>query len=107
MTGWVVDLFPYLGGAFKRTRNHAFEDGGVREVGTGSFPEGLCKVSVRLSLVGDDRWELASRDLHLVAGLFGLQQLNTGLAPAISWCLIDPTPPEEPEEFRIALGKRG
>ena len=60
-------------------------------------PPGLCKVSVRLRLVDADRRELSTRDLDLVAGLFGLQQLGTSLAPVISWCLIDPTPPEKPE----------
>jgi len=97
VTGWVVDLFPYLGNAPKRVRNRAFDDGGIREVGTGSFPSGLCKVSVRLRLMNDARQEVATRDLDLVAGLFGLQQLGTSLSPVISWCLIDPTPPEEPE----------
>jgi Domain of unknown function (DUF4419) len=97
VTGWIVDLFPYLGDASNRKRNHAFDSGGGREVAAGTFPSGLCKASVRLSLVDDDRQELASKDLDLVAGLFGLQQLDTGLAPLISWCLVDPTPPKEPE----------
>lgn len=109
VTGWVVDLFPYLGVASNRRRNHAFDDSGGREVAAGAFPPGLCKVSVRLSLVDDDHRELASRDLDLVAGLFGLQQLGTGLAPVISWCLVDPTPPKKPErpgfdEIRARVG---
>jgi hypothetical protein len=97
VTGWVVDLFPYLGDASNRKRNHAFDEGGGREVPAGAFPPGLCKVGVRLSLVDDDRREIESKDLDLVAGLFGLQQLNTGLAPVIGWCLVDPAPPREPE----------
>jgi hypothetical protein len=97
VTGWVVDLFPYLGDASNRKRNHAFDDTGGQEVAAGAFPPGLCKVNVRLSLVDDDRRELTSMDLNLVAGLFGLQQLGTSLAPVISWCLVDPTPPEKPE----------
>ena len=54
---------------------------GRREVAAGAFPPGLCKVSVRLSLVDGDRQELASRDLDLVSGLFGLQQLDTVSSP--------------------------
>jgi Domain of unknown function (DUF4419) len=96
VTGWVVDLFPYLGDAPNRKRSHAF-DGDRREVAAGAFPSGLCKVSVILRLLDDDRRELSSSDLDLVAGLFGLQQLGSGLAPVISWCLIEPTPPEKPE----------
>ena len=115
VTGWVVDLFPYLGDASNRKRNHAVDDGGRREVAAGAFPPGLCKVSVRLRLVDADRRELSTRDLDLVAGLFGLQQLGTSLAPVISWCLIDPTPPEKPErpsldeilaQVRLARSKR-
>jgi hypothetical protein len=115
VTGWVVDLFPYLGDQTNRKRNHAFDDGGKRDVAAGAFPSGLCKVSVRLRLVDNDRRELLTRDLDLVAGLFGLQQLGTSLAPVISWCLIDPTPPEKPErpsvdeilaQVRLARSKR-
>jgi hypothetical protein len=115
VTGWVVDLFPYLGDASSRKRNRAFDDGGSREVAAGAFPPGLCKVSVRLRLVDDHGRELSTRDLDLVAGLFGLQQLSSGLAPVISWCLIDPVLPEEPErpslgdilaQVRLARSKR-
>lgn len=97
VTGWVLDLFPYLGDASDRVRNRALDGSGEREVGAGAFPPGLSKVSVGLRLVNDDRRVLASRDLDLVAGLFGLQQLDTGLAPLISWCLVDATPPERPD----------
>ena len=115
VTGWVVDLFPYLGDASHRKRNHAFDEGGTREVAAGAFPAGLCKVSVRLRLVDHEGREVSTTALDLVAGLFGLQQLETRLAPVISWCLIDPTPPETPEgpspdeilaQFRFARLKR-
>jgi Domain of unknown function (DUF4419) len=115
VTGWVVDLFPYLGDASNRTRNPVFEDGGMREMAAGVFPAGLCKVSVRLRLLDGDRRELSTRALDLVAGLFGLQQLGTRLAPVISWCFIDPTLPERteglspdelPARFRFARSKR-
>ncbi len=96
-TGWLVDLFPYLGNASNRRRNSAFDDGGIREVDAGAFPPGLCKVSVCLKLIDELGRLLLSKDLDLVAGLFGVQQLDTGLAPAISWCLIDPTHPKKPE----------
>jgi hypothetical protein len=72
------------------------DDGGRREVNAGAFPPGLCKVSVRLKVVNWVGRELLIKDLDLVAGLFGLQQLGDGLTPVISWCLIDPTPPEKP-----------
>jgi len=52
---------------------------------------------VRLRLVDYSGRELAQRNLDLVAGLFGLEQLGTSLTPVISWCLIDATPPEKPE----------
>lgn len=99
VTGWVVDLFPYLGDAPNRKRNHAFDDGGGREIASGAFPAGLCKVSVRLRLLDGNRREVSTRALDLVAGLFGLQQLGTRLTPVISWCLIDPTPSERPEHL--------
>ena len=97
VTGWLVDLFPYLGDASRRCRNPAFaDDGGSREVAAGAFPPGLSKVNFCLRVVDNFARELSSQDLHLVAGLFGLQQADTGLAPVISWCVVDPTPPEKP-----------
>lgn len=104
-TGWLADLFPYLGDASNRLRNPAFDDGGSREVRAGLFPPGLCKVGVCLELTDGPGRPLLSRDFDLVAGLFGVQQSGTSLAPTISWCLIDPTPPEEPA-WRGALSLR-
>lgn len=101
VTGWVIDLFPYLGDAPHRKRNHALDGTGKREVASGQFPPGLSKVSVAFKLVNGDHRELASRSLDLVAGLFGLQQLDTGLAPLISWCLVDATPPTRPESLTL------
>jgi hypothetical protein len=101
VTGWVVDLFPYLGDASKRIRNPAFEGDGRRELPAGAFPPGLCKVSVILKLLTRDGREIERSELDLVAGLFGIQQVGTSLAPVISWCLVDPTPLEDCELTRV------
>jgi hypothetical protein len=103
VTGWLVDLFPYLGDAPRRKRSHVFEPGGNREVSGGAFPSGLCKVGVRLKLTDDNGNELATKDLDLVAGLFGVQQLDTRLGPIISWCLADRVGPEEDQTMSDVL----
>ena len=94
VTGWLVDLFPYLGDAPVRRRNPALEQGGTREVAAGAFPSGLASVAVRLNLVNDDHDILATHDLELVAGLLGVEQAQDAtLSPMISWCLARPAAP--------------
>jgi hypothetical protein len=95
VTGWLVDLFPYLGDAPRRKRNHVFERGGNREVAAGAFPSGLCKVGVHLKLTDDNGNEIATKDLDLVAGLLGVKQSDSRVWPIISWCLADRVVREE------------
>jgi hypothetical protein len=113
-TGWVADLFPYLGDAPKRRRNHVFDherhnwalsvDQGVktahsfgdplvwRGVRLKSFPSGLSSARVKV-LFRDS----SSQDLDLVAGFLAVTQNPSDLAlsPFISWCAAEPEP-EEP-----------
>jgi hypothetical protein len=89
VTGWLVDLFPYLGDAPSRRWSHVFERGGNREVAAGAFPSGLCKVEVHIKLMDDNGHEVATKDLDLVAGLLGVKQSDNRVWPIISWCLAD------------------
>jgi len=114
VTGWIADLFPYLGDLPERRRSHVFErnrenwvpaalvrpeawssrllssqfDG----VGTNSFPSGLS--SVPFELKSPDG---STRKLELVAGFFGIEQDSEDLAlsPVIGWCVAEP-PPQTP-----------
>ena len=89
VTGWILNLFPYLGDAPKRTRNPVFDVGAPQEVKDGSFPFGLCSVPVLLTIVNGNRQTLATQELDLVAGLCGVEQSREdgALSPVISWCL--------------------
>lgn len=110
VTGWTADLFPYLGDAPDRRRNHVFEfdsrglgdsGGGGRQTrgfrgGPGaekgvpprSFPSGLSSVPVELSFSVKEQPEL---DLDLVAGFFGIEQdpVNCALSPLVSELVYD------------------
>jgi hypothetical protein len=117
VTGWLADLFPYLGDAPRRSRNHVLErerrDWAVsieEGVETGSsfvafiqaaaasgvahkrFPSGLS--SARINVAFPDHSE---RALELVAGFMGVKQEAPALAlsPWISWCVAE-LPPEKP-----------
>jgi hypothetical protein len=93
-TGWITDLFPYLGDAPRRRRSHVFEHDrhdwalpvktGVK---TDSFPRGLSSVPVRVQFSDG-----SNRDLELVAGFFAVQQnpSDLALAPVIGWCVAEP-----------------
>jgi hypothetical protein len=108
VTGWITDLFPYLGDAPRRQRNHVFEqerhdwalpiDKGVRTggrmirapsskgVGLRTFPSGLSSVPVKLTF--NDRPDC---DVELVAGFFAVQQHADGaLSPVIGWSVAAP-----------------
>ena len=113
VTGWVADLFPYLGDAPERRRNHVFTherhnwalsvDQGVEtasdffdsSAGKGvtlkSFPSGLS--SARLKVSFKDR---PSMDVDLVAGFLAVSQdpSDLTLTPLISWCVAE-LPPEK------------
>lgn len=102
VTGWITDLFPYLGDSPKRRRSHVFE--WVREnwvpavvnaatgVPTDAFPSGLSSVPFELWFPDN-----SIRELDLVAGFFGIEQdpEDLALSPVISWCVAEP-PPKTP-----------
>ena len=114
VTGWVADLFPYLGDAPARRRSHVFNherrgwalsvDQGVETkapmfdplakagVGLKGFPSGLSSARLKVSLNDGSRQEL-----DLVAGFLAVQQdlSDLALAPHISWCVAE-LPPQEP-----------
>lgn len=93
VTGWLVNLFPYLGDISPRRRNPAI-GGEKREVAAGALPFGLCSVNVELNLVNDDRQILAKKELELVAGLLGVSQAveDSAVFPVINWCLTTRAP---------------
>jgi hypothetical protein len=96
VTGWITDLFPYLGDPPERKRSHAFA--GVREnwvlvsstpqnilgIGTNAFPSGLSSAPLQIKFPDG-----SIREVDLVAGFFGVEQNpeDLALAPVISWCL--------------------
>jgi hypothetical protein len=93
VTGWVVDLFPYLGDAPERKRSDAFEPGASREVSAGGFPSGLCSVEVDLKLTDNNERIIATQKLDLVAGLLGVEQSeDAAVSPVIGWCLARQAP---------------
>jgi Domain of unknown function (DUF4419) len=111
VTGWLTDLFPYLGDAPGRRRNHVFEhdrhewalpiDHGVETknrpfspssaigVRRASFPSGLSSAPVKVRL--SDRSEL---EVDLVAGFFAVEQnpADLSLSPVIGWSVTEPPP---------------
>jgi hypothetical protein len=118
VTGWITDLFPYLGDPPKRRRSHVFEwarenwlpaevigpgTAGshlatvFRGVGTNAFPSGLSSVPFELSF--SRKWfpRESTRKLDLVAGFFGIEQdpEDLALSPVIGWCVAEP-PPQTP-----------
>jgi hypothetical protein len=112
-TGWVTDLFPYLGDAPTRRKNHVFNherhnwaltvEHGVETsgrvfdplIGMGaglkSFPSGLSSARIKVSL--QDR---PSMSLDLVAGFLAVSQnlSDLALSPLIGWCVAE-LPPEK------------
>ena len=114
VTGWVADLFPYLGDAPDRRRNHVFQhdrqnwaltvDQGVETarpqfdplirmgVGLKGFPSGLSSARIKVSFMNGSQM-----DLDLVAGFLAVKQdlSDLALAPHISWCVAEP-PPQKP-----------
>jgi hypothetical protein len=115
VTGWIADLFPYLGDAPERRRNHVFESdrkdwaipveagvktsfggepGADKGVAPRSFSSGLSSVPVKLSFPFEER---PQKEFDLVAGFFGIEQdpVNLALSPIISWSITE-RPPEKP-----------
>jgi hypothetical protein len=111
VTGWVADLFPYLGDAPNRRRSHVFEherrewalpiDQGVetknlsfdassgKGVRTASFPSGLSSAPVKLRIKDEPEFIL-----DFVAGFFAVDQnpSDLSLSPVISWSVTEPPP---------------
>src|ERR1700683_3390361 len=106
-TGWITDLFPYLGDAPGRRRNPAFEQDRhdwalpVRKgVQPASFPSGLSSVPVKGEFNNGSRY-----DVGFVAGFFAMEQdpSDLALSPVIGWSVAEPPPPaparpQAPEE---------
>jgi hypothetical protein len=109
-TGWIADLFPYLGDAPGRYRNHVFEHqrvdwalpidkgvqtGGRRRFGPrsdkgvklGSFPSGLSSVPVKVRFFDDSEF-----CVDLLGGFFAVTQHESdgALAPLIGWAVAAP-----------------
>lgn len=94
-TGWITDLFPYLGDASPRRRNPTLEhDREEMAVSPGKgvmlkdFPSGLASVPLEIQFPG------SSANTDLVAGYFGVRQnpADLALTPAIGWCVTEPRP---------------
>jgi hypothetical protein len=95
-TGWVTDLFPYLGDTEPRKRNHTLEllrTGWALPVHPGLslklFPSGLSSVPITVSF-SDRRRE----PMELVGGFFAVRQNSRTLAvsPLIHWSVTEPAP---------------
>lgn len=121
-TGWITDLFPYLGDPPHRRRNHVFDhqrhrwalpvDLGVeteseslfhplanKGVGLRRFPSGLSSAPVKVVM------EKSETTLDFVAGFFALQQdpSDLTLSPRIGWCVTEQPPEKVPTRPRGAL----
>jgi hypothetical protein len=107
-TGWVTDLFPYLGDAPGRRKNHVFNhvrhnwaltvDHGVETANPfldpltsmgaklKSFPSGLSSARIKVSLPDG-----SSTSLDLVAGFLAVSQNPSDLALSqlVSWCVAE------------------
>jgi hypothetical protein len=97
-TGWITDLFPYLGDSPARMRNQvlslAREDWALpvrHGVSLKSFPSGLSSVPVKVK-VKTERF-----DLDLVAGFLAVKQdlPVLSLSTVIGWSVAEP-PPKTP-----------
>jgi Domain of unknown function (DUF4419) len=108
VTGWITDLFPYLGDPPQRRRSQVFDwdrenwlpapvrpatpgfrsaSSKLEGVGTNWFPSGLSSVPFELRFPDD-----STRMLDLVAGFFGTEQgpEDLALSPVIGWCVAEP-----------------
>lgn len=97
VTGWIADLFPYLGDSPHRRRNHVFQHDRVdwaipagSGVTTGSFPSGLSSVPVKLTIPA----RRAEVDIDLVAGFLAIEQNpdDLALSPVIGWSVTERAP---------------
>ena len=95
-TGWITDLFPYVGDAAPRERNHTLElqrTGWALPVGSGVslklFPSGLSSVPIAVSFPDGQR-----EQMDLMGGFFAVCQNTRTLAvsPLIHWSVAEPAP---------------
>jgi hypothetical protein len=110
-TGWITDLFPYLGDAPDRrrnpvlqhdrhdwalpvekgveTRNFFFDSSSGKGVSLKSFPSGISSVPVNVHFNNG-----SPSDVDLVAGFFGVRQDPNSwtLSPVIGWSITEPAP---------------
>ncbi len=115
-TGWITDLFPYLGDRPERRRNETLKL--AREnwifpnpnqnasmfsstgVGLGSFPSGLSRAPVKVTVESSD----LEMDVDLIGGFAGVGQGtdDCALFPIISWAVAEKSqetkavPPKSP-----------
>lgn len=96
ITGWIIDLFPYLGDSERRFPSTIFEKnrsgwtlppdarGEPGGVSAASFPAGLCSVPVTVQVFRDP-----SCKLEFLGGLLGVSQDPQTLAvsPLIGWAV--------------------
>ena len=111
ITGWIADLFPYLGEQPRRGKNRILgyprrdwiipvdkgipsslgisEPGAEKGIPASSFPSGLASVPITVSF--PDR---PDAKLDLVAGFFGVLQdaVDMTLSPLISWSVTERAP---------------
>jgi hypothetical protein len=98
-TGWIADLFPYLGNASKCTRNPMLDikrtdwlppEPAHQRLSSGisleSIPCGLSKAPLTVEFPNKP-----SVELNLVGGFVGVAQSeqDLGLAPIISWAVVE------------------
>ncbi len=113
VTGWIADLFPYLGDdPPTRKHNRVFdhkrenwampvdkgvparrgmiESGSEKGTPTSSFPSGLSRVPVKV--LGIPKWQ----EVDFVAGFLGVEQdpQTLSLSPVISWSVTQRAPAE-------------
>ena len=113
VTGWITDLFPYLGGGEYVPRNSmlekprtnwlpadAHENNPFYPTGVSpeSFPSGMSSAPVTL-IAPDGRVD----EIALMGGFVGVEQnADLTLRPVISWAAVKPIPLEPKEDIRTA-----
>jgi hypothetical protein len=107
ITGWIADLFPYLGQESAKTRNHVLgrkrhnwalkvEEGiGPAGVGSSGLPSGICKVALKVH----------DLDVDLFAGFVGVSQNvdDLALGTVIDWFVVSPETTKTERDLRRSL----
>lgn len=106
ITGWIADLFPYLGPESRKMRNPLLNkkrhnwalklEEGMRSwpggVGLSTVPSGLCQLALSVS----------GTDAYLMAGFIGVRQSTDdfALAPVIDWFVVAPETKKTARDLR-------